>query len=249
MFTLRLVGADRYAFRMAELLLLSGLAAAMIPLGGWLAMNERIRPDWLETEVRHFVIAFGGGALVAAVALVLVPKGVALSGGLPALAAFLAGGVVFAALDKAVAARAGPRGNFVAMLADFLPEAAALGALMASGEGDAAILALIIGLQNLPEGFNAFREAIDHGGRSRTRILASFVLVAVVGPVAALFGHVFLSDVPALLGGTMLLSAGGILYLVFQDIAPQTPLANAWAPPLGAVCGFALGLAGHMALG
>ena len=44
----------------------------------------------------------------------------------------------------------------------------------------------------------------------------------------------------------MLLSAGGILYLIFEDIAPQAPLERAWAPPLGAVAGFTLGLVGHL---
>jgi len=44
----------------------------------------------------------------------------------------------------------------------------------------------------------------------------------------------------------MMFAAGGVLYLVFQDIAPQARLARHWAPPLGAVFGFALGLSGHM---
>lgn len=42
----------------------------------------------------------------------------------------------------------------------------------------------------------------------------------------------------------MLFAAGGILYLTFQDIAPQVRLDRHWAPPLGAVGGFLLGLAG-----
>ncbi len=41
-------------------------------------------------------------------------------------------------------------------------------------------------------------------------------------------------------------SAGGILYLMFEDIAPEVPLANTYLPPLGAVLGFALGLAGDL---
>lgn len=43
--------------------------------------------------------------------------------------------------------------------------------------------------------------------------------------------------------------AGGILYLVFQDIAPQARLEKHWAPSLGAVAGFLLGVLGHMAAG
>ena len=47
----------------------------------------------------------------------------------------------------------------------------------------------------------------------------------------------------------MLLAAGGILYLTFQDIAPQARLARHWSPPLGAVLGFALALVGELLLG
>jgi len=47
----------------------------------------------------------------------------------------------------------------------------------------------------------------------------------------------------------MLFCAGGILYLTFQDIAPQAKLERAWAPPLGAVVGFLIGLTGYMLIG
>lgn len=43
--------------------------------------------------------------------------------------------------------------------------------------------------------------------------------------------------------------AGGILYLLFQDIAPQAKLHRAWAPPLGATARFLLGLIGQMLIG
>ena len=44
----------------------------------------------------------------------------------------------------------------------------------------------------------------------------------------------------------MLFAAGGILYVVFQDIAPQAKLERHWSPPLGAVAGFLLGLIGQL---
>ena len=37
--------------------------------------------------------------------------------------------------------------------------------------------------------------------------------------------------------------------LLFQDIAPQARLERHWGPPLGAVIGFGIALAGHMLLG
>jgi zinc transporter, ZIP family len=47
----------------------------------------------------------------------------------------------------------------------------------------------------------------------------------------------------------MLLSSGGLLYLVFQDIAPQAQLRRHWFPALGAVCGFGVALAGQLLFG
>jgi ZIP family zinc transporter len=44
----------------------------------------------------------------------------------------------------------------------------------------------------------------------------------------------------------MLVASGGILYLIFQDIAPQSRLEKHWAPPLGAVIGFCLALFSDM---
>ena len=52
-----------------QILLLTLMAGLAMPVGAALASVERIHPRWLETEVRHSVIAFGGGALLAAVAL------------------------------------------------------------------------------------------------------------------------------------------------------------------------------------
>ena len=65
------VGLDRLSL----LLLWTALAGACIPIGALLARIERICPQWLEEELRHFIVAFGGGILVGAVALVLVPGG------------------------------------------------------------------------------------------------------------------------------------------------------------------------------
>jgi len=229
-------------------LLLSLLAGLTIPIGAYLAAVERIRPNWLENELRHGIIAFGGGALLAAVALVLVPEG---SEHLPmwgTLLGFVGGGVVFMVADELIHRFGGPASQLTAMLLDYLPEAAALGAALAMGNDAGLLLVIIIALQNLPEGFNAYREIVANTDTTRRRVLVSFSLLPLLGPVAAAIGYGLLSEMPHALGGVEVVAAGGIVYLIFQDIAPQGKLRNAWAPPLGAVLGFALGLAGHLVI-
>ena len=136
-----------------SIVLLTLMAGIAMPIGAYIAGIEHIRPRWLETEVRHSVIAFGGGALLAAVALVLVPEGVQQLNLLTIIACFISGGVVFMALDIYLAAKDTPAGQLVAMLSDFIPEALALGATFVVSKTSGFLLAGIIALQNLPEGF------------------------------------------------------------------------------------------------
>ena len=232
--------------RFVELLLWTTLAGACIPVGAGLAHIEHIRPRWLEEELRHFVIAFGGGVLVGAVALVLVPEGIErLPHAAAAIAVLMAGGVAFMALDRIQAERHQPAPQFSAMTADFLPESLALGGMFAANAEGAVLLALLIGMQNLPEGFNAWRE-LGAGQFSRARALGLMLALALLGPVCGAVGWFWLADHDVVLGCIMLFASGGILYLTFQDIAPQARLERHWAPPLGAVLGFALALVGEM---
>jgi ZIP family zinc transporter len=70
--------------------------------------------------------------------------------------------------------------------------------------------------------------------------------MAVFGPMAGLTGYFVLASYPAVVGGIMIFAAGGILYVIFQDIAPQVKLEKHWLPPFSAVIGFLFGLVGQM---
>jgi ZIP family zinc transporter len=233
---------------MFQVILLASLAGAMIPLGGLIAANENIQRDWLRDELRHSVIAFGGGALLSAVMFVLIPDGEAALGNAAIVGWIAAGALIMAYVDARLSRNGSPKAQLVAMLADFIPEAIALGAVIASGKSTGLLLALMIGLQNLPEGFNAFREQRDAGART-TQILVSFTGLAILGPLAAALGYLLLADFAQITGGLMLAAAGAILYLIFQDIAPQAKHENRHGPALGAVGGFLLGLLGHLLIG
>jgi len=209
-------------------------------------MLDRFQSKWLVQELRHSVTAFGGGVLLSAVALVLVPEGIR-NNSVPTVAvAMLLGGVAFLMFDQYLSSRKTQAAQLTAMLSDFIPEALALGAAFASDRSTAFLLALLIALQNLPEGFNAYRELAASGRISRKKILYGFTVLAAAGPIAGTIGWLFLSSQPAILDFIMLFAGGGILYLVFQDIAPQAYLERRWAPALGAVAGFLVGVIGQM---
>lgn len=226
-------------------LILATLAGASIPLGGVLAWFDRSPPGRTDSGVRHFVTAFGAGALISAIALVLVPEGISQVSHFWALTLFGLGGIIFMLVDRLLAQSGGHAAQFLAMMLDYLPEAMALGALLADEPQVAMLMAFLIAMQNLPEGFNAYRE-MREGGMRAGRVLILFLLMVPVGPMAAAVGLLVLEGMPGVLGGIMMFSSGGILYLLIQDIAPQVPMKHSWMPPMGAVAGFMLGLAGHM---
>lgn len=228
------------------MLLSTAAAGACMLLGGLAAMNLRRRPHWLQQELRHGVIAFGGGVLLAAVALVLLPQGTAALPDPAAMAAcFVGGGVATFAVERWLGLRRRESPQFAAMLLDYVPESLALGGMFAAGLGQAPLLALLIGLQNLPEGFNAYRERIAVRGTRPSTVLAQMAALVALGPALAALSWWFLAGHPAVLGGIMLAAAGGILYLIFQDIAPMSRLQRHRAPPLGAVLGFCVALVGQ----
>lgn len=228
------------------MLILTALAGLCMPLGALFAQVEHIHSNWLENELRHSVIAFAGGALLSAVALVLVPESIEHLSVFWSCLFFILGGVIFLCMDIYLHKKNTPASQLAAMLTDFIPESLALGAIFSMGGGNAILLVLLIGLQNLPEGFNAYRELMQSGKKSARKLVWVFVGFALLGPVAGFIGYEFLANESEVLAGIMLCAAGGILYSVFQDIAPNVKLEQHWFPPMGAILGFVLGLMGHM---
>ena len=70
-----------------------------------------------------------------------------------------------------------------------------------------------------------------------------------MGIIAAVPGYSCLHGHATLVNSLMLFAAGGILYLMFQDIAPMIKYRRHWAPALGAALGFLLGMVGVKLLG
>lgn len=235
--------------RLFEILLYTTLAGAAIPVGGLIARIEHLQSRWLERELRHFIIAMGGGIMLAAVALVLIPEGIENTHHpLGVILAFAAGGGTFFWIERLMGVHKNEKPQLFGMLLDYLPESLALGGMFAVGASSAPLLALFIGLQNIPEGFNAYRELRSVERYPPRKVLLLMLALVPLGPFLALFGWFVLAAHEVVLGVVMLFAAGGILYLIFQDIAPQSRLARHWAPPLGAIVGFGIGLLGHLVI-
>ena len=126
---------------------------------------------------------------------------------------------------------------------DFAPEAIALGAVFSSNHRTGLLLAFFIGIQNLPESYNAFGELV-HARFSPNKALLVLAPFSLVGIVAAVAGALLLAGHDRAIASLMLFSAGGIIYLIFQDVAPLARLERHWSPAIGAPLGFLVGMIG-----
>lgn len=217
------------------------ISGAMVPLGGVLALWFRRLPR----DILVFSIALGGGALLGAVALVLLPDGMKGASAPRAAGLFVLGGVLFMGLDFAVERVGKKMGQFLALAIDAVPESLAIGAVAAAGGSAGLFLAVLVGVQNAPEGFNAFRE-LKAGGVSTLRVLLALGSIALLNPLGAYVGFTFLAGAPTVLSVIFLVAAGGITYLLFHDIAPAALSVGHWIPTLGAIVGFALAIVGEI---
>lgn len=210
---------------------------------------ERYSQDgFVKEEVLHTSIAFGGGIIIAAVAFVLVPEGMNVLSLAPMAILFLTGAIFFFFLDRYIEKKGGTISQLLAMLMDFVPEAIALGAVFATDPNLGLLLSIFIGLQNLPESFNSYLDLRNSGYTSK-KCLLILLFLSFSGVFGAISGYYLLSNMPQLTASLMLLSSGGILYLIFQDIAPMSKLQKSWFPALGVNFGFLVGMIGQKILG
>lgn len=220
----------------------------MAVFGGFLAHVEGKANTTVKKEFVHGVTAFGGGILLAAVAFALVPEGMKELNAWQLTGLFAAGGVTFCFVDAWLQKHEGNVSQFMAMILDFVPEAVSLGAVFTVNPKVGILLAIFIAAQNFPEGFNAYRELKSAKLATKTALIG-LLGVSFFGPLSAIMGYFWLSNAPQVTAMIMSFSAGGILYLVFQDIAPQAKMERHWMPTLGAVLGFIIGMLSKQLLG
>ncbi|MEP5254579.1 MAG: divalent cation transporter [Winogradskyella arenosi] len=231
---------------MKELILYSGFAGITVFIGGLLAnyFNHHIKESPVKYEITHTMMSFGAGIILSALALVLIPKGLEELELLPFTLSFLFGALLFLVIDQYLSKKGNQTATLLAMLMDFIPESIALGAVFAIEPKMATLLALFIGLQNLPEAFNSFRDLVQSGFAVK-KTLVIFFCLSFFGIAGALIGHFFLSDYPNLTAHLMTFASGGILYLLIQDIIPESKLDKKYLTSLGAIIGFLVGVIGE----
>jgi ZIP family zinc transporter len=214
-------------------LLLGALAAAAIRLPGRAAAT---------------ITAFGGGILLAAIALELVPEADRAAGAGLTAAGLIAGTLVYVAADSwlsrdadmkamrrsghaAAAGRAmttpsghaeAVRGESIAagLLVDGVPESVALGLTIAEGQiGLALLVGVLVG--NLAEAYGA-AQPILAGGHTKRFAIGLLGAIGVALALATVLGATVLAGVdPVVVGIAQAVAAGAVLAVVSIAIIPH----------------------------
>ena len=219
------------------------LVGASLFAGALVAALHRL-PEW----VAALLTAFGGGILLSAVALELVPESDAEAGAVLTACGLIAGALVYVAADwwlsrdrgaremrraghEAAAGRAmtmptrhaeAARGEAIAagLFVDGVPESVALGLTIAEGTVGVALLAGIV-VGNLVEAYGA-AQPIVAGGHSRRFALSLLGGIGLALAVAVVLGATVLADAsPELVGTAQAIAAGAVLAVVSIAIIPH----------------------------
>jgi zinc transporter, ZIP family len=207
------------------------------------------------------LMGFAGGVMVAAACWSLLQPALEAGGVLRAVIGLLAGAAVLFVLDKSLphlhpefpdeAVPEGPRVAwrrplllFLAITVHNIPEGLAVGVAYGGGATAAATaLAIGIGVQNIPEGL-AIALPLRREGMSRWKAFFWGQASAAVEPVAGVLGAALVVAVSSLLPYAMAFAAGAMLYVVVEELIPETVRrGNIDVATLGFIGGFAVMMA------
>jgi zinc transporter, ZIP family len=188
--------------------------------------------------------AFGAGILIAAAVFEMVIEAEKNIGITLTLIAFLAGAALFTIADMIAERKGGGAGILLGIGLDIIPESLAIGAAIASGP--ALALALLIGIQNIPEGIASYKDMMTGKtafSNNPKKALVAVGVVSVIPVFLGLAGLFYLTGMKDTIAIIFALSAGGIFYMLYYDMIPKAHKERKWLPTFGAVLGFIIGFA------
>ena len=195
------------------------------------------------TSVILFLTAFGAGILISAAIFEMVIEAEESIGIISTFLFFILGAIIFTFADVIAVKKGGGADILIGIGLDTIPESLAIGASIAAGPAFA--IAILIGIQNIPEGIAAYKE-MRTGKTAFTnskKALYAIGVISIIPIILGLVGLFFLQGLHYIIGLILALSAGGIFYMLFYDMIPKAHKERKWLPTFGAVLGFIIGFA------
>jgi zinc transporter, ZIP family len=180
-------------------------------------------------KVLGFILAFGAGVLISAVAYELVEEAVTTAADSYAVAiGFPLGAIVFylgdVAIDRRLKGSSGGGGGLGIVLGavlDGIPESVVIGASLLTGETASVAVIVAVFLSNIPESISASSDLL-RGGWSRWKVLLLWVIVVAASGLAAGLGYVALEGASgSWISAIQAFAAGAILTMLADEMVPE----------------------------
>jgi len=187
--------------------------------------------------------AFGAGLLMSAAIFQMVLEAEKDIGLVLTMISFASGAVIFTIADYIAEKKGGGAGILLGIGLDSIPESLAIGASIAAA-GPITALAVIIGIQNIPEGIASYKEMMTGKtafNNNPKKALGSIGIVSIIPIILGLVGLFYFQGMQFIISIILALSAGGIFYMLYYDMIPKAHKERKWVPTFGAILGFMLG--------
>ena len=202
------------------------LGASSLLIGALIAFAVRI-PD----RLLGFILAFGAGVLISAVAYELIEEAVAVTvDPLAVGAGFALGALVFFAGDVAIDRRVERStgyghghglGIVLGAVLDGIPESVVIGISLLTGESASVAVIVAVFLSNVPESIAASSDLIRDGW-PRSKVLLLWVVVVAASTLAAGLGYVALEGASgSWVAAIQAFAAGAILTMLADEMIPE----------------------------
>lgn len=121
-----------------------------------------------------------------------------------------------------------------------IPEGLAIGAGVESSPELGLAIAVAIGLHNIPEGI-AVAGPLKAGGLSNLKVLLFTLGAGLMTPVGAALGLILFGISEVFIGGALAFAAGAMIYIVQDELIPQSNRMDSHAANIGFIAGLLLG--------
>ncbi|MGQ9746673.1 MAG: ZIP family metal transporter [Candidatus Caldatribacteriaceae bacterium] len=209
------------------------LAGAATGIGGIPVLFPSL--SRISHRFRDELLGFAAGVMLAASAFSLLLPAIEIGGVWPAFFGLALGALLLDSLDRFIPHEhfekglEGPRSKLhkiwlfvIAITLHNFPEGMAVGVSFGSGNvSTGMVVATAIGLQNIPEGM-AVAISLLGVGYTRSRAFFIALLTGLVEPLGGLLGVGLVSLMHAFLPWGMSLAAGAMLFVIGDEIIPET---------------------------
>lgn len=197
---------------------------------------------WLKVPAKiiAFVMAFGSGVLISALAFDLMNEAYQRGGFKSSATGFVGGAVVYSLANYLLSKRGAKHrkrsgsqqpsedknsgsGLAIALgaLMDGIPESIAIGVSMIEGGKVSTAAVIAIFLSNIPEALSS-SAGMKKSGRSKKYVFGIWVSIAVISSIAALIGYsVFQHFSKEIVSATIAVAAGAILAMLSDTMMPE----------------------------